>query len=308
VISVEADLSVKFLGLKLSHPILNASGILGHMPEHVTILKSYGVAAIVSKTFTPEPRTGHKEPVIIELPTGGIINSMGLPNPGITGLKKFVDTAKKISIPIIISVGGRNPDEFHKVAIAAEEAGADAVELNLSCPHTKDYGLELGADPQMAYEVTKEASYSIKVPTIAKLGLIDKMIEVSGKVLEAGAKALTLINTIKSMFIDVYTARPFLNKIYGGLSGPSIHPIAVRVVYDVYREHEDTPIIASGGVVNWYDAAEFFLVGSRAVQIGYALLLKKDRAVPELLNGLSNWLAELKYKNLEEVIGLAARK
>jgi dihydroorotate dehydrogenase (NAD+) catalytic subunit len=305
---MEVDLSIKVLGLRLVHPFMNASGILGWLPEHIPILKTYGVSTIVTKTFTLEPRVGHREPVIIELPYGGIINSIGLSNPGITGLKRFMDVAKKSGLPIIVSIGGRSSNEFREIAIKVEGMGANAIELNLSCPHTKEYGLELGADPSMAYEITRGVASSVRVPVIAKLGLTDKIIEISGKVLEAGAKALTLINTIRAMIIEVYSARPFLSNIYGGLSGSPIHPIAVRVIYDVYREYGDVDILASGGVINWYDAAEFILAGARAIQLGTALILKREEAIPELLRGLRSWLTELNVKSIEEVVGLAVRR
>jgi dihydroorotate dehydrogenase (NAD+) catalytic subunit len=305
---MEIDLSIEVLGLRLIHPLMNASGILGHMPEHVDILKSYGVSAIVTKTFTLKPREGHKEPIIVELPNGGILNSMGLPNPGIIGLERIIKSAKSRNIPVIVSVGGSSIKEFSEVAIKAEEAGANAIELNLSCPHTKSYGLELGQDPLIVYEVVREVSGSIKVPVVAKLGLTDRIIEIAGKALEAGARALTLINTIKAMYIDIFAAKPFLSNIYGGLSGPPIHPIAVRVVYDVYREYEGIEIIAAGGAIDWHSVAEFLLAGAKAVQLGTALILKREKAIPEILKGLYVWLGELNIKSLKEVVGLANRK
>jgi dihydroorotate dehydrogenase (NAD+) catalytic subunit len=303
------DLSIEVLRLRLAHPLMNASGILGYLPEHVEILESYGVSAIVSKTFTLKPREGHREPVIVELPCGGLLNSMGLPNPGVVGLYRFVKAAKRRCIPVIVSVGGSTIEEFREVAIKAEEAGADAVELNLGCPHTKGYGLELGQDPHVVYEVVREVSESIRIPISAKLGLTDRILEVAGKTIEAGARALTLINTIKAIYIDIYAMRPFLSNIYGGLSGPPIHPVAVRVVYDVYKEYgEDVEIIASGGAVDWYSVAEFLLAGAKAVQLGTALIIKREKAIPEILEGLQRWLSELNVKSVKEVIGLAARR
>jgi dihydroorotate dehydrogenase (NAD+) catalytic subunit len=236
---------------------MNASGILGFTPEHVDILEKYRVSAVVTKTFTLKPREGHREPVIVELANGGILNSMGLPNPGITGVSRVVKAAKNKNLPVIVSVGGANLEEFREVAIIAEEEGADGVELNLSCPHTKGYGLEIGQD--------------------------------------------------KAMYIDVFSAKPFLSNIYGGLSGPPIHPIAVRVVYDVYKEFSPE-IIATGGVMNWYDAAEFILAGARAIQLGSALIIKREKAVPEILDGLNMWLTRIGLRSINEAVGLAVRK
>jgi dihydroorotate dehydrogenase (NAD+) catalytic subunit len=301
------DLSTSIIGIYLVHPLMNASGILGFTPEHVDILEKYRVSAVVTKTFTLKPREGHREPVIVELANGGILNSMGLPNPGITGISRVVKAAKNKNLPVIVSVGGANLEEFREVAIIAEEEGADGVELNLSCPHTKGYGLEIGQDKSMVYNIVREVSNSLKIPVIAKLGLVDNIVEIAGKALEAGAKALTLINTIKAMYIDVFSAKPFLSNIYGGLSGPPIHPIAVRVVYDVYKEFSPE-IIATGGVMNWYDAAEFLLAGARAIQLGSALIIKREKAVPEILDGLNMWLTRIGLRSINEAVGLAVRK
>jgi len=299
-------LSVSIVGIRLDHPIMNASGILGARREHIRRLASYGLAAIVTKTITSTPREGFEPPIVIELPTGGYLNAVGLANPGKDAIPELVEEAKNLGKPIIVSIGGINENEFLEVASIAEEAGADALELNLSCPHTKGYGIEIGADPSNVYAVVKTVTSSIRIPVIVKLGLSDNVIKSCEKALEAGAKALTLINTIKAMYIDVYSTKPVLTNIYGGLSGPPIHPIAVRIVYDVFRELQPE-IIGCGGVHTWRDAAEFILAGAKAIQVGSALNFNAYNVIKSIIEGLEKWLEMLNFKRLDDVVGLSHR-
>jgi len=300
-----SKLSVRVAGLHLEHPVMNASGILGATPEHIERLASYGFSAIVTKTITPQPREGNPPPIIVEIPNIGLLNAVGLANPGKNIVPKLVEVSKRLGKPIVISVGGSTPSEFLEVASIAEEAGADAIELNLSCPHAKGYGIEIGSDPYQSYEVVKTVANSVKIPTIAKLGLCDRIVEVASKVLEAGAKGLTLINTVRAMVIDVMTARPVLSNVFGGLSGPAIHPIAVRVVYEVYRELRPE-IIGCGGVVDWVTAAELILAGARAVQVGTALMWKEN-IVYDVLIGLRRLIEHFGVRSIEDLVGYSHR-
>ena len=296
-------LSTSVAGLRLEHPIMNASGVLGAEPEQIEILASMGLSAIVSKTITRDPRSGYDPPIVVELRNGDLINAVGLANPGIGIIPRIIERAKRIGKKIIISVGGSSEKEFVEVASRADESGADAVELNLSCPHTKGYGMDIGSDPENVSSVVESVASVIKIPVIAKLGLSDKILASAGRALEKGAKTLTLINTIRALAIDVYSMKPILTNIFGGLSGRSIHPIAVRVVYEVYREYRPE-IIGVGGVFTWEDAAEFILAGARAVQIGTALI-KNPRIVQEILRGLVQWLEAVEAERLESLVGAA---
>jgi dihydroorotate dehydrogenase (NAD+) catalytic subunit len=296
-------LETSIAGLRLEHPVMNASGILGSEPEHLEILAKQGFSAIVSKTITLNPREGYPPPIIVELRNNGLLNAVGLANPGAGAIPVLAGKARELSKPLILSIGGSSIDEFVKLAELASEAGVDAVELNLSCPHAKGYGLELGSDPILVYRIVKDTVSVASIPVIAKLGLTDRVIESAGKALEAGVKALTLINTVKAMSIDVYTLKPVLSNRYGGLSGPPIHPIAVRVVYDVYREYR-AEIIGVGGVSSWMDAAELILAGARAVQVGTAVIWNEN-IVDEILGGLRKWLIDLGYNNLMDLVGRA---
>jgi dihydroorotate dehydrogenase (NAD+) catalytic subunit len=302
----KGSLTVSIAGIRLRHPIMNASGFLGYTREHISRLAKYGFSAIVTKTITPYAKKGHDPPIVVALRNGGLLNAVGLENPGKRCIGELVDEARKLGVPLIVSIGGMNAEEFAEVAIEAEEKGATAVEINLSCPHAKGFGLEIGLNPVNVFNVVKTVASVTKLPIIAKLGSSDRVVEAAGKALEAGAKGLTLINTIKAMAIDVYTLKPILTNIFGGLSGPPIHPIAVRVVYEVFMEYKPD-IIGCGGVATWLDAAELIAAGAKAVQIGTALVLSDNAQslVESILRGLENWLLLHGFKNIEEAAGSA---
>ncbi len=286
---------------------MNASGILGATPEHIVRLASYGLAAVVTKTFTEKPREGYSPPIILKLRNCGYINAVGLANPGAELLPQVVRKGKELGLVTIVSVGGSSIDEFVKVSTVAIDSGADMLELNLGCPHTKGYGLDIGSDPLNVYEVVKAVSSLSSVPVVAKLGLSDNYIKSSGKALEGGARALTLINTVKAMIIDVYSAKPVLSNVFGGMSGPPIHPIAVKVIYDVYEEYEPE-IVGVGGVVDWVSAAELILAGAKALQVGSALSTKPKETIDSILEGLEIWVKELGLTRIIDLVGLAHKK
>ncbi|MEM1618632.1 MAG: dihydroorotate dehydrogenase PyrD [Desulfurococcaceae archaeon] len=303
--NTSGKLKIKVVGIDLEHPVMNASGILGSELEHVEILASAGFSAIVTKTFTLKPSTGYPMPIMVELENGGFLNAVGLANPGIDSVDLVVEKAHRLGKPVVVSIGAKSEEEFAELAIKAENAGADAIELNLSCPHVRGHGLEIGSNPGLVYRVVKEVSSTTRVPILAKLGLCDKVVESAGKALEAGARGLTLINTIRAIAIDIYSFKPVLSNKYGGLSGPPIKPIAVRVVYDVYREYQ-AEIIGCGGITNWKDAAEFIVAGAKAVQIGSAFLRNRN-IVREVLQGLEEWLKAVGYSRIEDLVGAAQK-
>ena len=293
-------LETSIAGLRLKHPVMNASGVLSNAPEGVITLVKLGFSAVVTKSITPKPLEGFEPSIIMELPTGGLINAVGLANPGKPAIKELVDSARSFNVPVIVSIAGLEPLEFVDVASEAEKAGADAVELNLSCSNRKGYGLEFGSQPSAVYEVTKEVASVVSILVIAKLGLSDRITEAAGKPLEAGAKALTLINTVKALYIEVYTLKPVLSAVYGGLSGPPIHPIAIRVIYEIYEEYRPE-IIGVGGVQNWQTATELIAAGVKAVQIGTALI--KDReVVDKVVNGLMHWTTTRGVRSMRSLL------
>jgi dihydroorotate dehydrogenase (NAD+) catalytic subunit len=293
-------------GLRLEHPVLNASGVLGFEPEHVAILARAGFSGIVTKTFTRDRREGHPPPIIVELDNGGLINAVGLSNPGIGGICPVVKAAKALGKPVVVSVGGGSSEELVELVARAEECGTDAIELNLSCPNVRYGGIEIGSNPSLVYSFVRDVTSTTKLPVFAKLGLCDKAVEVASKVIEAGASGLTLINTIKAMVIDVYAAKPILSNRYGGLSGPPIKPIALRVVYEVYEELS-VDIIGCGGISTWRDAAEFILAGAKALQVGTAFI-KNKAVVNEILSGLKKWIELIGASRVLDLVGLAHRR
>jgi len=300
-------LEVEVAGLRLKSPVMNASGVLEWDVLQARRLVDAGAGAVVLKSTTREPRRGYAWPRMVRV-FGGFVNAVGLANPGAREASRLVRVIKEGlgETPVIASAAGSTIDEFVEVSALLEDGGADAVELNLSCPHFKGGGIELGQDPQLVYETVRSVAGSLKVPVIAKLGLSDRLVESASKALEAGAKALTLINSVKAMKIDVYTKKPVLSNKVGGLSGPAIHPIAVRAVYEVYRETK-AEIIGVGGVRDWETAVELILAGARAVQVGAMIIEKGELIVTEILRGIEKYLWVEGIQSVRDLIGLAHR-
>ncbi len=293
-------LKTRVTGIELRHPIMNASGVLALSEEALEKLIESNVSAIVTKTLTLKPREGYPPPIIVPI-GNGLVNAVGLANPGIDALPFIVDTVKKETLPVIASIGGKNIDEYLALAVKAEEAGVDAIELNLSCPNVLGYGLHSNIDTG---DIVKNVKGSVKIPVWAKLGFSKDIVEEAGKALSNGADALVLINTLPATVIDVYAMKPVLSNKVGGLSGPPIHPIMLYTVYTVYREYK-CEIIGVGGVTDWASTIDTILAGARAVQIATAFYLKGYGVVNEILNGIKKYMEEQGIKHLEELIGKA---
>jgi len=297
------DLSVTIANLRIRNPTMLASGILGTSPSLLIRAYQEGAGAVVTKSFTKEYREGYKTPIIIATKCG-YINAVGLANPGKEHIKEIVNPVKKMGVPIIVSLAGSTKEEFRELALEAEDSGADGLELNLSCPHAEKRGLEIGSDPELVYKIIEQLKEDIRIPVFAKLGLSDNIITTAIKAEEAGADGLVLINTVRGMLIDIWTKKPVLSNKFGGISGPAIHPIAVRVVYEVY-EKVNIPIIGVGGIDNWESAIEMFLAGAKAVQIGSAIAYEGLDIFKRIVNGIRNYLIENGYGSIKDIIGLA---
>ncbi len=303
---VSTALEAVVSGIRLKHPIMNASGILGSNTGGILRLIESGVSAVVTKTLTPEPREGYLPPITIPLGEC-MLNAVGLANPGIDAVNELVRTIHGHGLPAIVSIGGRNAGEFVALAVKAEEAGADALELNMSCPHTPGYGVDASKTIEAVKNIVSGVKSVTSTPVWVKLGYSRLLLREAGAALSAGADALVLINTIPGMVIDVYTGNPILTNRFGGLSGKCIHPVAVYSVYMVYREYQ-CEIVGVGGVQDWRTAVELIEAGAKALQIATAFYTKGYGIVHEILAGLTGFLEEINAKNITELVGLAHRK
>lgn len=284
-----------------------ASGILGISAESLGNIAENGAGAIVTKSVGLKPRRGYSNPTVVQT-SCGLINAMGLPNPGINEFIKEIHETKKFNVPVIVSVYGFSAKEYATVAEKAIEAGADAVELNVSCPHVKATGLEVGQNPEILAEIVKKVKNKVEKPVFVKLSPnVADITQIAEVAAEAGADAITAINTVKAMAIDPQTTVPILSNKIGGLSGPAIKPIAVRCVYEIY-EHVKLPIVGCGGIANWYDAVEFLLAGATAVQIGTAIAQKGPKIFRSITRGISTYLKRKGFKNVKEIVGLSHRR
>jgi len=273
-------LEINLSGLKLKSPIILASGVLGVSFSSMKRVINAGAGAVTTKSIGPKSRKGYKNPSIIEIYPGTFMNSVGLGNPGIDEFILEIKEIKENNIPLIVSVFGDTKEVYLEVATKAEKAGADAIEINISCPHAEVASIGMKLNPNVTY-----------------LGDIALAAE------KGGADGVVAINTLTALKIDVNTKRPILSHGSGGLSGKAIHPIAIKKVYDLYKIL-NIPIIGCGGIDSWEDVIEFFLVGASAVQIGTALH-REIEIIKEINEGIIQYLKEYQYKSINEIKGLA---
>ena len=271
-------LATQIADLKIVNPTMLAAGILGYTGLSMKRVIESGAGAVVTKSMGLEPRTGYGNPTVVQTDCG-LLNAMGLPNPGISHFNEEMKELNKLKAQTIFSIYGFSPENFAEVAKIAVEIGAAAVELNVSCPHVKKAGAQVGSDPYLLMEIVKEVKRQIEKPVIVKLTPnVTDITEIAKAAQKAGADAICAINTVKAMAIDLETCKPILANKYGGLSGPAIKPIGVRCVYDIYSS-VDIPIIGCGGISNWQDAIEYILAGACALQIGTAIAFQDITAV-----------------------------
>ncbi|MEM3577471.1 MAG: dihydroorotate dehydrogenase [Candidatus Bathyarchaeia archaeon] len=302
------NLNVNLGGLKIANPTMLASGVLGYSTETFETVAAGGAGAIVTKSVGLKPRTGYPNPTIVQA-SCGLINAMGLPNPGIEEFATEIRKAKSIlKVPLIVSVYGFTAEEYAEAAKKAVEAGADAVELNVSCPHVKETGAEIGQNAKILAEAVNKVKKAVDKHVIVKLSPnVTDIVEIADVAVKAGADGLTAINTVRAMAIDVETAMPILSNKFGGLSGPAIKPIALRCVYEIY-ENVKVPIVGCGGITNWRDAVEFLLAGASAVQIGTAMAIKGSNVFGSVVRGIRAYLKRKNFRSVEEIVGLSHRR
>lgn len=303
-----ADISLELCGLRMVSPLMLASGVLGETgPSLLKAIKA-GAGAVVTKSIGKAPRDGYPNPTVVETECG-LMNAIGLANPGIEDYLEELGIAVKGAggVPIIGGVFGGEPTEFAELAKAMAAGGASAVELNLSCPHAKGYGAEVGSDPAAVKDIVAAVKAAVKVPVLAKITPNVTDITQIAKAVEAGGgDAVVAINTVRGMVIDADLARPVLHNKLGGLSGPAIKPIGLAAVWRIHDQVK-IPIIGVGGIMNGKDVAEYLMAGAGAVQVGSAVWRHGVGAFGRINKELKAFMAKRGYKRLGDMVGVAHR-
>lgn len=284
------DLTVNIGGVKLKNPIITASGTFGFGREYSELYDLNLLGAIAVKGLTLKPRGGNKPPRIAET-AAGILNSVGLENPGIDFfILNELPNLKKYNVPIIVNISGNTIDEY-RIMVEMLDNMADFIELNVSCPNVKEGGMAFGTKSESIYQVTNAAKKSSKVPVIVKLSPnVTDITEMAQAAEAGGADCISLINTITGMKLDIEKRRPYFDNVVAGLSGPAIKPIALRMIWQVSRK-VGIPIIGMGGISTWQDAIEFIMAGADAISIGTANLINPYTPL-EVLDGILSFMEE----------------
>jgi dihydroorotate dehydrogenase (NAD+) catalytic subunit len=286
----------------MKNPVLSASGTFGYAQEFEAYLDLNRLGAIVVKTITREPRPGNPAPRIVET-SAGMLNAIGLQNVGIEAfIREKLPYLRQLEPPLIVNVAGESVEDFRELTKRiSDQEGVAGIELNVSCPNVAG-GLDFAVDPKLTYQVVKAARDATRLPVIPKLSPnVTDIRTIASAAADAGADALSLINTLVGMAIDVRTRRPKIANITGGLSGPAIRPVAVRMVWQVAKTVK-LPIIGMGGVVSGEDAAEFLIAGATAVAVGTANFI--DPTSPtKIIEGLERYCAAQGVSSVRQLIG-----
>ncbi|BDZ69755.1 dihydroorotate dehydrogenase [Methanobacterium petrolearium] len=297
-------LEVEICQMKMRNPTLLAAGVMGSTASSLNWAANSGAGGVVTKSFGLEPNKGYPNPTTVEV-EGGIINAIGLSNPG---MEVFQEELKKLegNVPQIASIYGATPEEFSQIARKVDNI-VDALELNVSCPHAMEgCGASIGQDPDLTTQIVNKVKKSVKSPVIVKLTPnVTDIVEIARAAESGGADALTLINSLgPGMRIDLETARPVLANRFGGMSGPAIKPIALRCVYQVHQE-VSLPIMGVGGIRDHQDVVEFLYAGASCVQIGTAIMYHGLDIFQKINMGLLKFMEDKGYQKVEEMVGLA---
>jgi dihydroorotate dehydrogenase (NAD+) catalytic subunit len=295
-------LETEFCNIKMKNPTMLAAGVLGSTAASLNWAARSGAGAVVTKSFGKEPNKGYVNPTTVEV-TGGIINAIGLSNPGV---ENFRGELEKLDgrVPGIASIYGATPQDFADIALQIQDT-VDAVELNVSCPHAMGgCGAAIGQDPNLTSEIVKAVKKAVEIPVIVKLTPnVTDIVEIAVSAEAAGCDALTMINSLgPGMKIDLETGKPILSNRFGGMSGPAVKPIALRCVFDVY-EAVEVPIIGVGGVRDYRDVVEFLYAGARAVQVGTAVMYDGLDVFNKINKGLEKFMVQRGYRSIGEMIG-----
>ncbi|MFQ5730486.1 MAG: dihydroorotate dehydrogenase [Planctomycetaceae bacterium] len=296
------DLAVQLNRLKLANPILVASGTFGYAREMAAFVDFAKLGGVIPKTITPQPRIGNPPPRTIET-ASGMLNSIGLDNDGIGAfIENHLPYLLDLPTATIVNIAGKTVDEFEKMAARlAEFSGIAALELNVSCPNVTG-GVDFGINPELTAEVVRRVRAACGLAVIAKLTPnVTSIVPIAQAAAEAGADAVSLINTFQGMAVDWRNRKPVLGAGLGGLSGPAIKPLALRIVWQV-AQAVDVPIIGIGGIESIDDVMEYLVTGATAIQIGTANFYNPSLA-GQLADELNRTLAELKCQSVREAVG-----
>ena len=296
------DIKVDLGKLKLKNPVMTASGTFGYGKEFAEFIDLNRLGAIVVKGISLKPMKGNPAPRICETP-GGMLNAIGLQNPGLKGfLKEQLPYLQTLKTKIIVNILGNSIDEYIELSEKLEATGVDAIELNVSCPNVKKGGIVFGTDPLMFESLIKEVRKRVKLPLVTKLSPNVTDIKLFAGIAEnSGSNMISLINTITGMSIDVHTRRPRIANITGGLSGPAIRPVAVRMVWECFNA-VSIPIIGMGGIMSADDAIEFMVAGASAIAVGTGNFIN-PRATMDILTGIQSYISAHGITSIKELVG-----
>lgn len=298
-------MAVEISGLKLKNPVLPASGTYGYGKEYLPFFTPDRLGAVVTKGVSLTPWPGNQTPRIHETP-GGMLNAIGLQNPGVGQfIKEAIPFLRRYQTPVIVNIVGRTIEEYAQVAeVLNEQPEVSGFELNISCPNVKEGGIAFGVDPLMAALVTSEVRKKTNKPLIVKLSPnVTDIVTIARHVEDAGADGLSLINTLLGMAIDIRKRKPILANLVGGLSGPAIKPVALRMVWQTFQKVK-IPIIGIGGICTASDAIEFIMAGATAVGIGTGIF-REPLAPVKIIEGIREFLVEEGFASIAELKGVA---
>lgn len=297
------DMKIEYCGIEFKNPIVTASGTFGFGAEYdeYASLNEYG--GFGAKGLTRQPREGNKAPRIAETPSG-ILNSVGLQNPGVEIFAEYLmpELAKNYDTNVIANMSGNTVEEYCEMAEILSDTDVAIIEMNISCPNVKHGGLAFGTNPTMVQELTEAVKKYSKKPLVVKLSPnVTSITDIAKAAEQGGADGLSLINTLMGMKIDINTRRPILANNTGGLSGPAVRPVAIRMVHEVYNAVK-IPLIGMGGVMSGSDVIEFMIAGARLVALGTGMFLKPD-LIMDVKRDIAEYMDRFGIKDISDIVG-----
>lgn len=302
------DMSVDLGGLKMKNPVCTASGTFGYGQEYEDYFDPAILGAIIVKGTTLEPRSGNPTPRIAETPAG-MLNAIGLENPGVdVFVDQYLPQLRERGVTVVANIAGNTLEEYAELAQRLDAvAGVGAIELNISCPNVAKGGLQFGTDPDMVYQVVQMVRRNTRLPVIPKLSPnVTDIVAIAQAAQAGGADALSMINTLMGMAVDIERRRPVLANVFGGLSGPAIKPVALRMIYQVFPQVK-LPILGGGGIISTRDALEFLMVGASAVSIGTGIFVNPYLPC-QVIEGLQDYAQQHGIARISDLVGIAHQR